>query len=56
MKGAKVNSSAIIISGTLKGFSGIVVAADFFNEKVFVKVKLDKNTLVEVTSDMIEQE
>lgn len=45
----------MIASGVFKGHKGKVVAAEFHDGKVLVKIRLDENTLVEVTTDMIEQ-
>ena len=54
MKKIIVNRMAIISKGTLKGFNGNVVAFDADIDEV--KIQLDLETIIVISSDNIEQE
>lgn len=55
VKPAKINVPAKIINGACKGMEGIVVRAERHNGKIYVGIEIDEYTVIETTSDNIEQ-
>ena len=55
IKSVKVNAIAKILEGTCEGLQGLVVRANFDNGQVVVGIRIDDKTLIETTTDNIEQ-